>query len=68
MESVVHYVLLQDVLDASPLASACGAWRDGRDWSTKKSLVTCPGCRLTFAGPVAPAPASSGAAAPGASH
>ncbi len=46
MEPLIHYVLLDDLLrEPNSLRPACGVWQDGCDWSTKRSLATCPRCR-----------------------
>ena len=43
MEPLIHYVSLENLLrHPDELTAACGA---GGDWTTKRNLVTCQGCR-----------------------
>ncbi len=42
MRRVVHFARLESPSEA--LRCACGAWREGANWTTVPELVTCPEC------------------------
>jgi hypothetical protein len=43
LEPLIHFVSLENVLrQPDELTAACGA---NGDWTTKRNLVTCQGCR-----------------------